>query len=111
MNQPIFASPGDYFDVAAKLYSLILAEIESVQSSDLPAVYPRVVIMYEFFRLIRGEAFVHIRPSVAEKQQQLYAMENEIGNRLAEIRRRLDPEDESVRFHIGETKRFFDINR
>lgn len=110
MKQALFSSPTDYIDLAAKLHALILEEFESVQPSELPVVYPRLVIMYEFFRLIRGEAFLTIRPSIAEKQQQLYAMEDEIGNRLKQVKQKLNPQDESLRFHVDETKHFFDVS-
>lgn len=96
--------------MAAKLHALIIAEFNNASTSDLPAVYPRLVIMYEFFRLIRGEAFLTVRPSVEEKQQQLYTMEDEIGTRLKHVRQTLSPQDESLRFHIDEAKHFFDIS-
>lgn len=96
--------------MAAKLHALIIAEFNNASTSDLPAVYPRLVIMYEFFRLIRGEAFLTVRPSVEEKQRQLYVMEDEIGNRLAEIKKMLNLQDESLHFRINEMKHSFDIN-
>ncbi len=111
MNQPLFSSSEEYFDLASKLHALIMADLENTKPEDLPSHYPKLVVMYEFFRLIRGEAFLDLRPSDAEKQPQLYAMEDEMSKRLAQIRKMLNPENESLRFHIKEMQGFFDINQ
>jgi hypothetical protein len=111
MHQPIFSSPEEYFDMASKLHALIMEDFESASSDFLSAHYPKMVVMYEFFRLIRGEAFLDLRPSMGDKQSQLYAMEDEIKERLATIRQQLNPDDASLRFHIEEMQRYFDVNR
>lgn len=111
MPQPILASSGEYFSLATKIHALTITEMESVQPSHLPAMYPKFVVMYEFFRLIRGEAFLDLRPSDAEQQPKLYAMEDEIGKKLTSLQQQLDPNDPSIQFHIDEMKRAFDLAR
>ncbi len=107
--QPIFSSPEEYFDFATKLYHLIMADLEHTKSKDFSSHYPKLVVMYEFFRLIRGEAFLDLRPIDTEIQPQLYAMEDGIGKQLETLRQRLNPHDESLRFHIKEMQAYFDI--
>lgn len=110
MNKPVFSSSEEYFELATKLHALIMAQMENIPSGNLSAAYPKLVIMYEFFRLIRGEAFLDLRPINAEKQSNLYAMEDKIGKRLLEIRKTLNPADESLRYHIKEMQGYFDVS-
>lgn len=110
MYQPIFSSSEEYFDLATKLHALIIADLENTKPEHLSSHYPKLVVMYEFFRLIRGEAFLDLRPIDVEKQPKLYAMEDEIGSRLAQIRKTLNLQDESLHFHVKEMQNYFDVN-
>jgi hypothetical protein len=48
-------TPQNWYDLAKDLYELILADIGNASLDTLPEVHPKLVVMYEFFRLIRGE--------------------------------------------------------
>lgn len=97
-----------WYNLAKDLYELILAEIQKAEE-DLQAAYPKLVIMYEFFRLIRGEAFNVIRPpGVAEFQQKIYQMEDEIASKLEELAQKLDFADSKTKFYLDQMKKSFD---
>lgn len=87
-----------YYDFATNIYKLIVDEFKQYEAekTDLNQVYSKLVIMYEFFRLIRGEAFVSQRPPTPEKQTELYKMEDEIGSKLEEIKTKIDPKNPTL---------------
>lgn len=111
MSQPLFSSSDEYFDFATKLYDLIMTQMENIHPNHLSSIYPKLVVMYEFFRLIRGEAFLDFRPIDPERQSRLYAMEDGMCKRLSTIQQQLDTDDPSLRFHIDEMKSSFDFKK
>lgn len=106
-------TPEQWYNLACELYELIIAEIDSESNQDsLVILYPKLVIAYEFFRLIRGEAFISLRsPDMEKRQQQMYKMEDEILKRVYELAKKLNPDDPQVVFYINESKKIFDIKK
>ncbi len=74
----------DYIDLCKKIFTLIKKEIET--ATDAEAQYPKVFIMYEFFRLLRGEAFATTREPTPKFQKELYQMEDELHKELLNIK-------------------------
>ena len=102
---PIY-TPEEYIDLVSKIHKLITSEMEEVlNTEEIYMVYPKVVNMYEFFRLLRGEAFYKLRPPTPKKQREFYKMEDEIKKKLDQIKIRLDFNDEKVRFYIDEAQK------
>ena len=101
-------SQTQWFDLAKQIYDLVMNEVEVVKDSIyLPEIYPRLIICYEFFRLIRGEMLFYTkRPPMLEKQKELYKMEDKISAKLKEISAKLDPKDEKVKFHLDEVQKW-----
>lgn len=77
----------DYKVLAKSIYKLILAELDNPE--DIESVYPKLVIMYEFFRLIRGEAFINYREPTIGFQKEMYSMEDEILKKLQNIKKQI----------------------
>ena len=78
-------------DLVKKIYGLIMAEIDRTErEKNYEEGYFKLVIMSEFFRMLRGEAFLGIRPSVGDEQKNLYRMQDEIGKRVEEIKEKVD---------------------
>lgn len=97
--------------LGADIFNLIMIELDTVSRESLPQVYPKLVVMYEFFRLIRGEAFGVSRPSgLGDLQGNLYDMEITLMKRIAELEKELDPHDEGTRYYLDLMKKLFDLN-
>jgi hypothetical protein len=102
-------SAEEWFDAATMLHDAILQSMENVSDDDLPSALPKNIVMFEFFRLWRGEAFQNVRPALAEKQKEVYAMEDSLGNALMALKGRVKVADE-VQAHLnGEWKKIFDL--
>lgn len=98
----------EYIDLVKKTHELISQEIDNAENSEfLDQKYPKLITMYEFFRLLRGEAFTDIRPSAAEEQKNFYKMEHEILERLENIKKKLNFDDEHVKFYIQEAQKAY----
>lgn len=69
------------------IYSLIDKELSNV--TDIEARYPKLVVMYEFFRLLRGEAFSDYREPMVDFQNEMYKMEDDIFERLKSLKAEL----------------------
>jgi len=95
MNYLINAS--DYKNLVEKIYTLIKHEVSNPQ--DIEAQYPKLVIMYEFFRLLRGEAFVDIREPLGEGQSEIQRMEDEIFTMLEDIKSKIPQGSDKAKFH------------
>jgi hypothetical protein len=99
-----------WYNLAENLYELIGRDVENVTDEDLPAAYPKLVVMYEFFRLVRGEAFHASRPAeVGEFQTKIYDMENDFAKKLAGLEAKLDPNDSKTKFYLDGMKKSFDL--
>lgn len=94
----------DYIDLVGKIHALVTTEIlqYTYTTKDPVTVYPKLVIMYEFFRLLRGESFTDLRPSVGEYQKRLYEMEDEIREALEKVKEKIDFNDERVQYNIDQ---------
>lgn len=100
----------EWFQNAERTYALIVTEMETVSKEHLSQAYPKFVVMYEYFRLLRGEAFLdHRGPVTPDEQRRLYEMENEIAEKINAVRKLLDPNDGSTKYHIDEMKKHFDL--
>ena len=52
--------------------------------------YSAFVVMYEFYRLWRGEAFYAIRPTdLGDYQNKIYQMEDSLAKKLTEVKEKL----------------------
>jgi len=89
-------------------YQLILDEMRSVATAEkikfLHINYPKLVTMYEFFRLLRGEAFSEVRPQTPECQSEFYQMEDSLRKKIKELSAKLDPRNPATKFHLDEEK-------
>lgn len=102
--------PAQWHAFGVDIFNLIMIELDTVSKESLPQVYPKLVIMYEFFRLIRGEAFVTSRPSgLGDAQANLYDMENTLMQRITELEKELDPNDERTLYSLDLMKKSFDL--
>lgn len=94
----------EYFDLVGKIHALVITEIKlyTYTSKDPVEMYPKLVIMYEFFRLLRGEAFMDFRPlsSGTNDQKRFYEMEDEIRKALDEVKKKIDFKDIRVQEYI-----------
>ncbi len=91
-----------YISLAKDLYGLIIFEMKDIQNRniDISTTYPKLVIMYEFFRMIRGEAFLNSRPPTPNFQNDLYKMQADIESSLDQIKSTIDFSDEKLQFKI-----------
>lgn len=87
-----------YKELVTSLYQLILEEIKNPK--DLEQQYPKFVVMYEFFRLLRGEAFIDLRELDHEFQKELYKMEDDLFNKVKELKESLPANSEKAKFHF-----------
>lgn len=85
-----------------------LKEVEKDPKSEyLSVMYPKIVIMSQFFGFLRGEAFQNVRPATPGSQNDFYEMEHEIEKKVNELKEKLDFDDERVKFHIGQSQKLF----
>lgn len=99
-----------WYDLTKDLYELIVTDIDSVSPDSLPEVYPKLVVMYEFFRLVRGEAFHSARPpGTSEFQKEIYKMESDLTERLKELEKQLDAGDSKTSYHLDVMKKSFSL--
>ncbi len=87
-----------YLEISNSLYFLIDSEMEKAE--DIELLYPKLVIMYEFFRLIRGEAFTELREPTLEYQTELYKMEEALFTKLKELKSRIPANSSKARFYF-----------
>lgn len=88
----------EYKALVNSTYQLILKEISN--PNDIEAQYPKFVIMYEFFRLLRGEAFTEVREHVGEYQKDIYAMEDNILKILTTLKTEIPEGSEKAKFNM-----------
>lgn len=106
----LIMNPKEYVIFATELHKLIISEMNKIYSDeDLPQMYPKFVTMYEFFRLVRGESFMNSRPPIGDSQKDLYRMEDEIAQKLDEIKLKINPDDGKTKYYIDQAKKDFDV--
>lgn len=88
----------EYKELVNSTYELILKEISNPK--DIESQYPEFVIMYEFFRLLRGEAFLNFREPVGEYQKDIYAMEDNIFKILTTLKEQIPEGSEKAKFNM-----------
>ena len=104
-------SPKEWGDLVNNVYTLVLQDIEEASQSGAPEEYwPKLIVGYEFFRLLRGEGFHAARPNdLGETQKEFYKMEDDLVKRLKELSKKLDPNDSKVAFYLDHAKKLFDL--
>lgn len=95
----------DYKKICQEIYHLILDEYEKVE--DIETQYPKFVIMLEFFRFLRGEAFTKYREPTPDFQKNLYQMEDNLTSILRELKTKLDPNSDRLSYNIAEVSKLF----
>jgi len=99
----------DWNNLVSHVYEIIMAEIDTATTEKLPTLWPKLIVMYEFFRLIRGEAFDEMRPNGLEDyQNNIYKQEGEIANKLKDLSEKLNLNDGSTKFNLEQMKKSFD---
>jgi len=86
-----------YPELVNSVYQLILAEIKAVK--DIESQYPKLIIMAEFFSLLRGDVFLEFRGHTPEFQQDFYRMEDEIFNKIKELKKEIPLDSEKAKFN------------
>lgn len=85
----------DYQRLVYDTASLIKTELHrtkldtTLKRKDVSLIYARGVIMLEFFRFLRGEAFIEneVRPPTPGYQDHFYKIEDDIKNKLQELKK------------------------
>jgi hypothetical protein len=102
-------TPQDWFNLTKELYDLMVADIEK-SNDTLATTYPKLVVMYEFFRLVRGEAFLSSRPvGIGKFQSEIYAMEDDLAGKLKALEVKLDGKDGEVKYNLDLMKKSFSL--
>ena len=104
-----------YYNLVKNVFSLIAEELTACQTeekiNDLSTIYPKLVVMYEFFRLLRGEAFIEHRRQyhspMTLHQKEFYDMENQLKESLDILKGRLDPQDDRTNFNVKQMQKSF----
>ncbi|MEK7565044.1 MAG: hypothetical protein AAB394_03585 [Patescibacteria group bacterium] len=102
--------PQEWYDLTKDLHELIIGELNTISSDTLPELYPKLVVMYEFFRLVRGEAFNSSRPNdISEFQKEIYKMENELKESLKQLENKLSIDDSKISYNLDLMKKAFNL--
>jgi len=102
----------NWYGLAKDLYELIDAETNNISDNDLPEIYPKLIVMYEFFRLFRGEAFYSARPrGIGVYQKEIYKIEDEILNKLKFLEKKLNQADNRVAYYLDLMKKSFTLKQ
>jgi len=103
----------DYKALLQQVFSLIDQEISYYDKKnveeDLIHMFPKFIIMYRFFRMLRGEAFYEVRPSTPQYQNDYYVYENSLLQALKRLAKKLDKNDPRVQTALEETKKIFSL--
>lgn len=88
-----------YEEIVNTVYNLIDKELTS--NTDLQEAYPRFLIMYEFFRMLRGEAFSDYREPVGKEfQDNMYKMEDDILRKIKELKTKIPPDEPKAKYYF-----------
>lgn len=88
-------TPEEWLQLAEQISDLLLTHIEQLKSQEKDDFsYLKIASGYQFFRMIRGEAFLDRRDGdVSKYQKQLYEMEKAILDKIEELdTSTIDPE-------------------
>lgn len=90
-------------------FDLIYSEMLKYETSgELPGMYPKLIIMYRYFRLLRGEAFFNtIQMRAVGDQRKFYYLEDTLAAKLRELKSTIDPENFSYNNAMGEFEKLF----
>ena len=107
-------SPEEWHKLATNIYDLIMIEINASSPEIIDQTYPNLIIMYEFFRLLRGHAFSTSRPSgLGDLQNDLYQKEYSIHTALRSIEKEINTPHNKYRgmtiYHLNRMKKSFDL--
>lgn len=95
--------------MAERAHGLVAAEAASAPTVELPQIYPKLVLTYEFARLLRGEGFAGSRPEGVDPAP-LYRLEAETERTLSEVRARMPLElRDAAAFHVRDMCRRFEL--
>lgn len=89
------------YDVAdlikAELFKLNL--LSDLEGKDIVQGYVQGIVMLEFFRFLRGDAFIdtEVRPHTPGFQKNYYGLEDEISTKLKKLKNKVDLEKEADR--------------
>jgi len=89
----------DYKILCSEIYNLILKEYSTPE--DLETQFPSFIVMFEFFRLLRGEAFTRYREPTPEYQEELYRMEDSLRSVLDKLKSQVDLNTEKSLSHFN----------
>jgi len=104
-------SAHDWLLQARQLRAMIGDEIAATREADYRYVYPNFVVMYEFFRLVRGESFRSSRPLGDDVyQSEIRQMEEEILVMLKLVESKLDRTDPYVHYYLEIMRRSFELS-
>lgn len=87
-----------FTEVCNEINKLITAEIDN--TADIEIAYPKLVIMYEFFRLLRGEAFTEVREPTPDSQKDFYEMEDKMLKKLLELKTKLPTDNAKAKYYF-----------
>jgi len=102
----------EWYERVKFLHEIISNEIQNSIDDTEQENYPKAVIAYEFFRLLRGEWFNSSRPPgiIAEGlQKEIFQMENDLREKLESFKSMINQKDERISFYIEEMKKSFNI--
>ena len=97
-------------NLARDNYRLIRYEFDKAfeDLKEAEVIYPKLVIAYEFFRLIRGELFDDLRPLGLEgHQKEIYRMENILAEQLKVLKSMINIKNQRTKAHIKEITHWF----
>lgn len=87
-------SKEEYYNLTKQIVGMVNAELDYYEKDEKyenkTYAYPRFVVMYSFLQLLRGEAFVNIRPFAPEYQRELRRWEDDFWQRVEEFRKNFD---------------------
>lgn len=96
----------EYKQLCGRLHELMITECDGVEDPEFQ--YPQIVLMYEFFRLLRGAAFTKLREPTPDFQKELYRMEDELGEKVKNIKSKIKDSDKAT-FYLDIMKRSFTL--
>lgn len=104
-------TPQEWYDLASDIYDLAITEFNDPSySQEKHHLYIKMVYAVNFFRMLRGEGFDQCRPhGMGELQQELYQKEDDLMNKLAQLKTEIDPANPASNFHLNEAKKDFSL--